>query len=103
MLLTALLPLALLVADYFAVAPAASPIAAVAEVSYAPAAEKLNATWDADILVLSGLERGTRIRVYDVVGHVLADFRSESPEARLRLRQRQLVAVCAGGECVGAH
>ena len=102
MLLAALLPLALFAADYFAAAPETSRVEVVA-VSAAPAAEKLSATWDADVLVLSGLERGSHIRVYDVVGHVLAEFRSESPQARLRLRQRQLVAVCAGGECVGAH
>ena len=102
MLLAALLPLVLLAADYLVESPTAQPVDVVVA-SAAPAAEKLSAAWEADVLVLSGITRGAHIRVYDVVGHVLADFRSESPRARLRLRQRQLVAVCAGGECVGAH
>ena len=100
--LAALFPLALLLLGFSpettpAPQPAASHLSVVAPTG------TLSASWDADVLVLSGLARGARIRVYDVVGHVLAEFRSESPEARLQLRQRQLVAVCAGGECVGAR
>ena len=102
MLLTALLPLVLLATDYF-VEATDGPAVELLEVSQAPPAEKLTAAWEADVLVLSGIKQGAHIRVYDVVGHVLADFRSESPRARLQLRQRQLVAVCAEGECVGAH
>ena len=53
--------------------------------------------------MLTGIEPGANLRVYDVVGHVLADFRSWGPSARLRLARRQLVAVCARGQCVGAR
>ena len=66
-------------------------------------AEQLTAGWDEDVLVLAGLHGGEVVRVYDIVGHLLTEFRSESPGARIRLQKRQLVAVCAEGHCVGAR
>ena len=103
MLLTALLPLllSLLVADD--VAAPAPEVTATALSPAGPAAEELTAAWEADVLVLTGIAPGSQLRVYDVVGHVLADFRSESPRVRLQLPRRQLVAVCSAGHCVGAR
>lgn len=102
-----MLPLAFLAADYLAAeAPTPRPEPSVVETAppaLHPATTRLSAAWQANALLLTGLSRGADIRVYDVVGHVLAEFRSESPEARLQLARRQLVAVCAGGDCVGAR
>ena len=101
--LTALLPLFVSLLPVAAPAPTVSEATVTEARSPREATAKLTAAWEQDVLVLSGIEPGANLRVYDVVGRVLADFRSQSPSVRLQLTRRQLVAVCAEGECVGAR
>ena len=98
--LAALLSVALVLSASNAAVPASPPPVVM---DRAADASKLSAAWERDVLVLTGIEPGASLRVYDVVGRVLADFRAQSPSVRLQLPRRQLVAVCAEGDCVGAR